>query len=548
MSMIKINARAREAALAARDAHVGKPTSLVSYQSTGLVVVVASPEQWQALPALPQPLRAIGLLDVTPTQLAGITVVGSAVARGGRDIELIGHLGAFELLLSDRDGTQEVLRADIVLDLGEQALNSHELPPVGYLRADPVKHDLNELVVELSEMTGEFEKPRYFNYNADICAHGVNGGSVCTRCIDACPAGAIHSGGAHIEVDPFLCQGGGVCATVCPSGAIQYAYPRLTDQGNRLRVMLKAHAEQGGQLPILLLHADSVDVSAYFERQPNLLPVAVEEIASVGMDLCLSALVYGAAQLYLLVDDDAPPSAARQLAQQLEWGHAVMHGLGLAPERLQLLQLGEFLQPIPDGVGIEPALYSMPDNKRQALLQAVDHLYQHAPRKREMVDLPAGAPFGTAVIDEKACTLCMACVGACPGKALQDGSNRETPEIFFIESNCLQCGACTLTCPETAISISPRLVFDREKRNQSRMLNQDTPFACISCGKPFAPTSVIHKMSFKLKGHHMFQTARALDRLKMCENCRVADIVQDAEAMDGHFDPLEPIARDFTRQ
>jgi hypothetical protein len=30
--------------------------------------------------------------------------------------------------------------------------------------------------------------------------------------------------------------------------------------------------------------------------------------------------------------------------------------------------------------------------------------------------------------------------------------------------------------------------------------------------------------------------------LKMCENCRVADIVQDAEAMDGQFDPMESIA------
>ena len=155
-----------------------------------------------------------------------------------------------------------------------------------------------------------------------------------------------------------------------------------------------------------------------------------------------------------------------------------------------------------------------------------------------MVELPVGAPFGTAIIDEKRCTLCMSCVGACPGKALQDGSNREIPEIFFIESNCIQCGTCTQTCPETAISISPLMIFDRETRNRSRSLNQDAPFACISCGKAFAPTSVIDKMSHKLKDHYMFKTERALDRLKMCEDCRVADIVQDPEAMNGNFGPL----------
>jgi ferredoxin len=132
----------------------------------------------------------------------------------------------------------------------------------------------------------------------------------------------------------------------------------------------------------------------------------------------------------------------------------------------------------------------------------------------------------------------MACVGACPGKALQDGSNREMPEIFFIESNCIQCGTCVQTCPETAISISPRMIFDREKRNRSRALNQDSPFVCISCGKAFASTSVIHKITGQLKDHYMFQSTRALDRLRMCEDCRVVDIVQDPAALKGDFDPL----------
>jgi hypothetical protein len=36
----------------------------------------------------------------------------------------------------------------------------------------------------------------------------------------------------------------------------------------------------------------------------------------------------------------------------------------------------------------------------------------------------------------------------------------------------------------------------------------------------------------------MFNSTRAMDRLKMCEDCRVVDIVQDPEAMKGSFDPL----------
>jgi ferredoxin len=539
--MQQTNSSAREAALRARDAFAVKPSSLVSYTSAGLVAVIADLDSWKSLGDLPEPLRAIGVIDSEPSRLKGLANV---IAMGDSALSLKGHLGAFELTLEDSTGRRESLRADIVLDLGAQPLCRRELPPPGYLRAQLDQQPLPELIEQLADMTGEFDKPRFFNYQADLCAHGANGATVCTRCIDACPAEAISSIGERIEVDPFLCQGGGVCASVCPAGAIQYVYPRLSDQGNRVRVMLKDYREHGGEQVGVVFHCADDNPDEILDAGYDLLAVEVDEIASVGMELCLSALVYGAAQVVLLVGDEVPGQSLKALQQQLEWLHSVMLGLGLHTGQVRLQMVNEPLatSSLDDFPYIEAALYSMPENKRQALYQAVDHLYASQPRTREMVNLPAGAPFGSASIDASACTLCMACVGACLGRALQDGSNREVPELFFIESNCLQCGACTLTCPENAISISPRLVFDREKRNQSRMLHQDEPFACIACGKPFAPSSVIHKMTHRLQGHHMFQSARALDRLKMCENCRVADIVQDAEAMDGQFDPMESIA------
>ena len=188
---------------------------------------------------------------------------------------------------------------------------------------------------------------------------------------------------------------------------------------------------------------------------------------------------------------------------------------------------------------VDAAEYDMPLAKRSAILQALDYLVARLRPAAESVQLPASAPFGEAVIDAGKCTLCMACVGACPGKALQDGSNREVPEVFFIETNCLQCGACVQTCPEDAIGLSPRMLLEAEARKRSRALNRDTPFACIACGKPFAPASAIRRITDKLKDHHMFANERALDRLKMCDDCRVADIVTDPDAMGGQFDPKQ---------
>lgn len=532
--MPNLNQTARTAALNVRDSYQPAATSLISYQSGGSLLVLGDLEVLDLCARLPAPLSVSAILDADKAPKLSFQVI----ALKNRKIEVHGHLGAFTVELVNSSDEREIFKADIILDTHPQAMLKAQLLPAGYLHSTVNEQNFAFLQQQLLDMVGEFEKPRYFHYDPSICAHGANGMTVCTNCIDACPADAISSLIETIEVDPYLCQGGGACASACPSGAIQYTYPRLNDSGNRIRKMLQACREAGGKDAIIVFHAESALAADLVDKYPAMLPIQVEEIASVGMDLCLSTIAYGAAQVVLIADEEVPDSSLQNLNMQIEWVHALFAGLNLNPQKVCVVSQLEKFQPLEDSCALEPALYTMPENKRAAIFQALDHLYQHIDKTRELISLPAGAPFGSAVIDENSCTLCMACVGACPGKALQDGSNREMPEVFFIESNCIQCGTCTQTCPEDAISISPRMILNREKRNQSRVLHQDIPFACISCGKPFAPTSVINKMNDSLKDHYMFKTPRAMDRLKMCEDCRVADIVQDSDALNGNFDPL----------
>ncbi|MCZ6881604.1 MAG: 4Fe-4S binding protein [Gammaproteobacteria bacterium] len=528
------NLTARKAALSTLEGFEPTPTSLISYQSNGKVIVFGEQATLARCNDFPSPLK----LSLIVMDSTGDSALPGAISLNQRNIDIQGHLGGFVVNLIGPDNSVETLQADMVLDLNPEALISLEIPPPGYLHEILHSENLKQLQEQLLDLIGEFEKPKYFSYDASICAHGVNGKIVCTQCLDACPAGAISSLIETIEVDPYLCQGGGVCATVCPSGAIRYVYPRLADSGNAIRKMLQTFREQGGSQATVVFYAETEFPQNLLQDDDSILPVKVEELASVGADLCLSALVYGASQVVLLGNDEVPETSLSQIEQQLAWLAPLLSAVGMNPRQICLQNNTDEIVQVNVKMQVEPALYTMPDSKRNAIFQALDHLYQHAKNPAEEVALPPGAPFGSALVDEKSCTLCMACVGACPGKALQDGSNRELPELFFIEANCIQCGACTTTCPEAAITISPRMIFDRELRNRSRELNHDVPFACISCGKEFAPSSVIHKMSDKLKDHYMFKTSRALDRLKMCEDCRVADIVQDPEAMNSSFDPL----------
>ena len=139
-----------------------------------------------------------------------------------------------------------------------------------------------------------------------------------------------------------------------------------------------------------------------------------------------------------------------------------------------------------------------------------DHLLRHAPARREEIPLPEGSPYGRVQVDRQKCTMCLACVGACPEGALIDAKDK--PQLRFIERNCVQCGLCEKTCPEDAISLAARLLL-RAEATQPVVLNEDQVFACVRCGKPFANQRIIDSMLGRLTSHSMFKDPAALRRL-----------------------------------
>jgi ferredoxin len=115
-------------------------------------------------------------------------------------------------------------RFDLVLDLSSAPLLNRVELPEGYLAPgrDPLDQAL--AVQDLLALTGEFDKPQYVAFREKLCAHSRAKKSGCSNCIDVCATQAIVSNGNTIKVDPYLCQGCGTCATVCPSGALSYIY------------------------------------------------------------------------------------------------------------------------------------------------------------------------------------------------------------------------------------------------------------------------------------------------------------------------------------
>ena len=460
--------------------------------------------------------------------------------RAHRDcVAACGAIGAIDF---DRRDTARAERFDAVLDLTESARFPQHQPPQGYFAPGADARAALKVMAELATLVGEFEKPRYFEYRQSICAHTRSRKTGCTQCIDVCSTAAIAPAEDGVRVEPHLCMGCGACATVCPSGALTYAYPAVPDLGERVRTLLSTYARAGGGDACLLLHAsDGRDAIARLARggrglPARVIPLEVHHVASVGLDVWLAALAQGASQVAVLMSGQEAPQYRAALAFQMQLGDAIANALGYQGEHFRIADgasaaaldaaLWQWPVALPPRVA---ATFALTADKRRTLGLALDHLAAHAPVPQARIPLPAGAPFGTLEVNRDACTMCLACIGACPESALLDDA--ETPRLRFIEWNCVQCGLCARTCPENAITLVPRLDLTPAAR-APQVLNEAAIAACPQCGKPLGTQKMIETMLARLAGHSMFAAPGALDRLRLCADCRVVDLVRNERSVD----------------
>jgi ferredoxin len=565
------------AALLAAAAEPMPQTALVSLTSDGVILVYGRDEQAiEAGRLLESRLDVTVLLtrpgDIAPPRVTTFPVVAGTIRTAK------GHLGAFELVVDDyaqaapssrdklvfgapRNGATS--RCDIILDLsgGAPLFPAADLRD-GYVRADPRDPAASlRAVLKAGDLVGTFDKPRYVTFAEHLCAHSRSRIVGCRRCLDLCPTGAITPAGDHVAIDAQICAGCGQCAAACPTGAASYALPPADALMRKLRTLLNVYREAGGTRPILLLHDEEhgAELIAALARHgdglpANVLPLAVNEVTQIGLEAIAAAFAYGAAALRILLRA-RPRHDVAGLAKTLALAEPILAGLGFGEARIATIEtddpfvLGEALGAIEPGAPApRPASFQPVGAKRDVLRLALRELHHAAPAPVDVVALPEGAPFGTVELNLEGCTLCLACVSACPTGALLDDPER--PMLRFLEDACVQCGLCQATCPEKVIGLKPQLDF-RAATATARVLKQEEPFHCIRCGKPFGVKSTIERVTAKLEGKHwMFKdSAKRLDVIKMCEDCRVIAVTE--EDLDPYGVPARPAPRtteDYLRE
>lgn len=555
------------AALIAAASEDMPPISMVTLESTGVALIYGRDDvAIEAATRLADRLDITVLLtrpqDVTPRPVNAFPVLKGTV-RNAR-----GHLGQFELAIDDyalpapssrsrlqfgvaRNGATST--CDLILDLsgGLPLFPAHELRP-GYLRADPRdRAAVERAIADAGNLVGTFDKPRYINYDASLCAHSRSNITGCTRCLDLCPTGAITPNGDIVAIDPNVCAGCGSCASACPTGAASYSLPSADAVMRRLRTLLQTYRKAGGAHGVVLFHDGDhgtplIDALARFGAglPAHVLPVHVNEVTQLGPEAIAAVFAFGGTGVALLTRAQ-PRHETAGLRRAAEMSGAIVAALGYGEGVVRIVdtddpdQLRALLDAMPTGTASNnPASFVPRGAKRGVLETTFRELHLAAPAPVDVVPLAPGAPFGGVHVNVEGCTLCHACVTACPTHALSDNPDRAM--LRFTENLCVQCGLCESTCPENVITLEPRLDFQAWNA-PLHILKEEEPFHCIACGTAFGTRSSIERVLSKLQEKHwMFEgaNARRLDVIKMCADCRVEAVVN--ESFDPHAAPQRP--------
>jgi ferredoxin len=472
--------------------------------------------------------------------------IGSLTLAKAGSVSVHGAFGGFTAMVPVTGGQmnlaellgREPVSFDLVLDLQAVPSFAGKQLPIGYFAPGEDGARLDEALAELSAMKGRFKKPRFADFLEDRCLHGRSRSHDCSRCLQICPVAAIRSEHRKIFIDPYICQGCGSCALVCPADAIHLLNPPREELLTAIQDLLTDALAAGHAAPDLIVHDNALDRGALGTMTggpaESRIFHQVDDISRIGLEMMLAALAYGAGRITLVCDRETPTAIQQALERQLALGASILRGLNLAEERIRFVvqtaarhdsgnrDFQKVTAAAPSFASVMPAAtFAAACDKRTLTRLAVQHLAEVSAAEQSSLPLPEGAPFGGVAIDAASCTLCMACAGACPSAALS--ATGEVPRLSLVESRCHQCGLCVEACPEDAIKLMPRLLWAVAAADAPSVLREAEPFRCIECGEPFASQAMISRMQEKLTGHWMYSSDRQMSRLRMCRACRTRD-------------------------
>ncbi|MET0108492.1 MAG: 4Fe-4S binding protein [Candidatus Thiodiazotropha sp.] len=300
------------------------------------------------------------------------------------------------------------------------------------------------------------------------CVHTRVELASCSSCVDACPQRAWSLDDDALQLDTILCDGCGLCAPVCPEGAISFQYEILIGEWKHGKIALCACEEVG------------------FTRQKGIIPcvhlIGIHDILKLyrlGYSEWLVAtgncsechrnsgetFFERADRINPALSDDLNTTIGYRLLSGNKWLR--ISSILIADDAASKLSRRGFLRGIIDG-GIQAA---------SAIFKLYEEEADEFPPPGELLPERGGPSIWPYVpqIDAFKCNGCDACIRICPHGALIFTENSQQMFYRMEPQACTGCGICQDICNAQAISVMQWSQLDK----QDLIL---APITCSCCG------------------------------------------------------------------
>lgn len=419
-----------------------------------------------------------------------------------------GHIGNLTVVVED-DGDDVELKVGQIVWFGKG-----EMADAQSGSFDPLESTLDDVIATLRSNIAHYEYKKFTTYDKNICQYHERREEICSKCVEVCPTVAITKDDAtkHLTFSQIDCHGCGGCISVCPSGAVDYA-PSSRETIYEMAQFVK------GQIPLVI--PEKMDIKELnIDLKEDVLPFAIEGEKFLHEGTFLTLLQESGAQVIFYTDFLSKGS--RDAIHILNQVYQKKYGKDAI---LLAMDEDELRDALEQACFIDGSSFSFNEGsskKREIFAIRLSHIVGN--EDLGTVSTGPHVHYGHVKVNESACTLCLACVGACNVNALFADTSDNT--LRLNPSLCTSCGYCEVSCPEKdCLSIEEDVIKLSPTWFKEEILAQDELFACVECGKEFATTKAVEKIAAVMAP--IFKADPIKERtLYCCENCKPKIMMQ----------------------
>lgn len=423
-------------------------------------------------------------------------------------IDVEGHIGKLTVTIEKND-EEYVLECDQIIwedapDFAIKQSGTHDPNILGFDET---------LTVALKNLDG-YKYKNFITYDSSICQYHERREEICGKCAEVCPSVAIlkEDETKHLVFSHIDCHGCGGCISVCPSGALDYTQmPRIA--------FTKISSYFQDSIALIIpskMNLESINTTL----KKGVLPFMIEGEKYLHEAHLMTLLQTSGNPIIFYTDFISKGTGdAIRIVNEIFERKYHKKAIYICEDTTELETAFDQAEAIPEckyGINEEGM------KKREIFSARLAHLVDDD--DLGVVKTGEHIHYGNVVINEANCTLCLSCVGACNVGALR--AHPEDNSLRFNPSICTNCTYCEVSCPENdCLSI----IRDEMSLNPSyfrqNIMAKDELFACIECGKEFAPAKAVNKIATMMtpifKGD-----ALKIKTLYCCADCKPKILLQ----------------------